>query len=110
MKLFEIRDAATFIPVMCIAIQPDRHKKEDYLLRRAGFGPDFRLIQVVWLENNKTSYDPYGWGGGRTLPEAHRYIEENWDQLKSGDVIDVEFILGETGVKKESERVSSPYA
>ena len=35
---------------------------------------------------------------------AHEHIILNWDQLKDGDVIDVEFILGETKVKKDSER------
>jgi hypothetical protein len=38
------------------------------------------------------------------MVEAHRYIEENWNALSDGDVIDVEFILGETKEKKISER------
>jgi len=35
---------------------------------------------------------------------AHAYIEKNFHNLNSGDVIDVEFILGETDKPKTSER------
>jgi hypothetical protein len=34
---------------------------------------------------------------------AHDYIRNNWPTLKDGDVIDVEFILGETNERKISE-------
>jgi hypothetical protein len=29
------------------------------------------------------------------MPSAHEYIQDNWDKLKSGDIIDVEILLGE---------------
>jgi len=35
---------------------------------------------------------------------AHVYIEQSWALLKDGDVVDVEFILGETIKQKISER------
>jgi len=35
---------------------------------------------------------------------AHDYIEKHFNELKDGDVIDVEHILGETTKKKRSER------
>ncbi|KKL90716.1 hypothetical protein LCGC14_1901950, partial [marine sediment metagenome] len=41
----------------------------------------------------------------RTVAEAHRYVAAHWDELKSGDVIDVEFVLDETTEKKVSERL-----
>jgi hypothetical protein len=34
---------------------------------------------------------------------AHRYIEQTFSQLKSGDLIDVQFIIGETTEPKVSE-------
>jgi len=62
-------------------------------------------IGVTRLSANGDPFwnDPYGWKG-RTMPVAHNYIIENWEEIRDGDVIDVEFILGETTVKKVSER------
>lgn len=37
------------------------------------------------------------------MHEAHKYIQQHWDELQSGEVVDVEYILGETTVKKESD-------
>lgn len=103
-KLLEIRDRITFIPVLCTemsSIDP----KEYYLLSRTGFTGN-RCIQLTWLANHKSSYDPYRWESNpRTLRAAHIYIKENWDSIESGDVIDVEFILGETKEPKQSERI-----
>ena len=95
-KLLEIRDSATFIPVLAISIS----REDGYLARRAGFGE--RCIQLVSFNTNKTAYDPYDWGN-RTLQTAHVYITEKWDDLKDDDVIDVEYILGETLRPKISE-------
>ena len=39
------------------------------------------------------------------MATAHDHIVKNWVTLEDGDVIDVEFILGETKVKKVSERI-----
>ena len=37
---------------------------------------------------------------------AHHYIQEHFDELHDGDVVDVEFILGETKAPKVSESVT----
>jgi hypothetical protein len=95
-KWFEVRDRATMIPVFAIAIEGDT-----FLERRAGFGGT-RCIQLVDPQGRKTAYDPYDWAN-RTLTTAHRYIEMNWDTLLDHDVIDVEFILGESKASKVSE-------
>jgi len=50
----------------------------------------------------KASADPYFWGD-RTFTTAHFYITQEWAQLTSGDVVDVEFILGERTEPKLSE-------
>ena len=96
-KLFEIRDRGTFIPVLAVSISDE----DGFLAKRAGFGS--RCIQVVHFAHGKTSYDPYGWDN-RTMKNAHAFIEKNWDDLKNEEVIDVEFILGETKEPKKSER------
>jgi hypothetical protein len=38
------------------------------------------------------------------MPNAHLWIEANFDKLNDGDVVDVEFILGERAMPKVSER------
>jgi len=43
----------------------------------------------------------------RTMLEAHRHVAAHWNELQSGDVVDVEFILGETAAPKVSERVDA---
>jgi uncharacterized GH25 family protein len=42
------------------------------------------------------------------LAVAHNYIIKHWHDLHDGDVVDVEWILGETKQKKISERVTEP--
>ena len=101
-KLFEIRDRGTFMPAMAtLATGDDRH--EQYLLMMSGFGHISPLIILYSLELNEGHWDAYHWGD-RTRNTAHKYIQENWEKLKSGDVIDVEYILGETHEPKVSQR------
>lgn len=119
-KAFEIRDKGTFIPAIAIEMRPpppaglppvhcEIAEKERYLLRRAGF--DFECPSVVLLKMEckggprEASYDKYSWGPARTMTVAHDYIEAHWNELKSGDVICVEHILGERPAPKVSERL-----
>ena len=101
-KLFEIRDRATFIPVLATKIEHET-EAQSYLLRRCGFLPSTPYIFMCRINGGEGYADPYDWMG-RTLQTAHEYMVKHWDELKDGDVIDVEFILGETKVKKVSER------
>jgi hypothetical protein len=107
-KLFEVRDRATFVP--CIATNlstmtrmghSEVSLKEYWLLRRVGFDTDTRIL-FGKLDGNKHYIDPETWND-RTFQVAHAFIIESWSLLKSGDVIDVEFILGETTNPKETE-------
>lgn len=103
-KILEIRDSATFIPVLCVNMNvPD--DPERYYLRCCGYPNDGEPnILLTRLDGTGlASNDPYAWGG-RTYPVAHNYIIEHWRELKSGDVVDVEFILGERDAPKVSER------
>jgi hypothetical protein len=117
-KLFEVRDSATFIPCFGILMVPTsetqwgeaRDVVEEYLLRRAGFGFDHPPYLVMFgrLEGRGAEYDPYNWpGSSRTIRQAHIYVTEHWNELKSGAVIDVEFTLGERTEPKVSERTQA---
>jgi hypothetical protein len=110
-KTFEIRDTATFIPMLAVKLAPGC-EADRYLLARAGFGriPVDQAGYVLLCQINggeglcKT--DPYDWPEG-TYREAQQYITQMFDQLESGAVIDIEFILGKTKQPKLSESNSS---
>ena len=104
-KVFEVRDAATFIPVIAIHLHT-RTSEEQYLLGRSGYenAEDYVLLSRL-NEQGPLTWDPYGHGtDARTLQVAHAYIQKNWNVLGSGDVVDVEYILGERDTVKESEQ------
>lgn len=112
--LLEVRDSMTFIPVMAIDTDASGYFSDDegyeqrrWLLRKAGYSPDGSTIILMNLNDCRAKFDPYEWGNSRTMAQAHSYIESNWSTLKDGDVIDVEFILGETTEKKVSERFTT---
>lgn len=105
-KLLEVRDRATFIPAFAMLPTP-ANDAQRYLLRRAGYScsPDDSLIIFGYLRTGECHYSPYQWETiSRTMRAAHEHVAGNWPDLEDGDVIDVEFILGETTEKKISER------
>lgn len=110
-KAIEIRDEGTFIPVLCVDMNPrngpDKTPLQRYLLRRVGYPCDGRpnILMTRLSGDGQATNDCYGWGeGSRTFPVAHKWIIEHWTEIKDGDVVDVQFILGETTTKKRSER------
>lgn len=106
-KLFELRDKSTFVPVMAIKLS-SRNEAERYLLSRSGYGKSNfdqqRYVLMAGLQDDKITYDQHNWGLNRTRQVAHDYIISNFDSLESGQVIDVQFILKETDKPKKSER------
>lgn len=114
-KMFEIRDDATFIPVMATQLKP-AGSDDRYLLRRMGFCNQnldagfFVVVTRIYGDNVRTAYDPNEWPNAehiRTMPVAHGWIAKYFDTLVDGAVIDVEFILGEKEYIKLSERIES---
>ena len=113
-KTFEIRDRATFIPMIAIKLKPGC-EADRYLLSCAGFGttPEAQAEYVYLIRINggegRATCDPYDWGTTpRTVHVAHQHIIKHFDELDSGAVIDVEFILGESKKEKISESVEVP--
>lgn len=107
-KLFEVRDRGTFMPVICIKLQPG-NEADRYLLAIAGYGltqkkqSEYILYGKVAGGNFMCSVTEHDYGF-RSGPISHQHIQKHWDELTSGDVIDVEFILGETEAPKISQR------
>ena len=109
-EVLEVRDAGTFIPVLAVDIQP-KNEAQLYLMRRVGYSCDGspNIILTRLSGDGQATNDPYGWtGGARTFPVAHDWIIDHWHELSDGDVVDVEFILGEKPTKKVSERFTVP--
>lgn len=65
-KIFEIRDRATFIPVMATKMKSDDNVERWYL-RRMGYGVDCNLIMVVPLQGGMAEYSFYKWGENPTF-------------------------------------------
>lgn len=107
-KCLEIRDANTFIPVICIRPTPD-NEAQRYLLRRDGYRGDDteRCIIMIDAQCRGVAYDCYDWKDTRTKRTAHHYIADNWAYLKDGDIVDVEYIAGESKAPKISERLTA---
>ncbi|MCB1423203.1 MAG: hypothetical protein KDJ69_12210 [Nitratireductor sp.] len=105
-KILEIRDRATFISVLATELWTGKTTiTERYYLERAGYGDGgSRYIIMTRLEGLETQCDPYKWPSFRTMKAAHVYILQHWDELESGDVVDVEFINSESKEPKKSER------
>jgi len=101
-KCLEVRDRMTFIPVVAINTNPS-NEEQRYLLRRAGYAQDGQTIVLVNLNDCRAANDPHEWNS-RTMTAAHTYIELHWSELNDGDVVDVEYILGETTEPKRSDR------
>lgn len=107
-KILEVRDSGTHIPVMAIQMQSETALQDYYIHHRSGYPKDGSSIVVMILGTCKATNDPYEWQslglGPRTLPVAHNWIIDRYDEVHDGDVVDVQFILGETQAPKVSER------
>jgi len=101
-KTFEVRDSGTFIPVMAIPMESDS-LKENYLLSHSGFFGAETLITLMKMDGLEAHWNPEKWEFSRTMRVAHEYIQENYNILQNGQVVDVEFILGETSIPKVSQ-------
>lgn len=126
-KIFELRDRGTFIPIFAFRVRSDvmdglpqriaraqgaeaaapfwkAGHRQDALIRRAGYGnQEDGLVMVGALAGGHCHYDEFRFGGARTYHTAVLHIRENWDTLEDGAVICVEHILGERDAPKPSE-------
>ena len=108
-KCLEIRDKCTCIPALAIRMRGDTEIARYYVHTRSGYPRDGSSIMLMVLYTGKATNEPYEWEslglGPRTMPVAHKFIIEHFGELSDGDVVDVEFILGESSAPKRSERI-----
>jgi hypothetical protein len=106
-KAIEIRDKHTFIPAIAVKMFK-QNAAQDYLLRRAGLGSAGSFsIFLIDLNRGAGFIDPHQWGS-RTMRNAHGWLEEHFDEIHDGHVVDVEYILGEVEQPKTSEAFDTP--
>lgn len=106
-KCLEIRDEATCIPALAIRMQ-SANDVEDRFLWRCGYPRDGRGVVLMRLDDQKATSDAYGWGMARTMGAAHLYIEQHFDTLDEGAVVDVRVLLGEAPVPATAEIIHQP--
>jgi hypothetical protein len=109
-KMIEVRDRGTFIPMLAILLDSDNDQAA-WLLRQAGFrGPDHYVLLCKISGGSghyKCTADPFDWGvHDRTYSTVHRYLQAHFEEVKEGQVLDVEVILGEKETPKVSQRFS----
>lgn len=100
-KFIEIRDRMTFIPALALHMDHSGGPG-DRLMWRAGFPEGNDQVILVNLDRVEAQVDPYEWGD-RTMMTAHNYVRDHWADVQDGQVVDVEYILGETPAPKPSE-------
>lgn len=115
-KLLEIRDKGTCIPALAIRLDGAMTDAERWLLARAGYGetPDQQAEYVLLMniDGGRGMFfcDPYDYDyqtrGARTMPNAHLWLLTNFDNVQSGDVVDVRVILGEAAEPAPSDRLT----
>jgi len=104
-KVLEVRDSGTHIPVLAIRLLAKNGIQNYYVHDRMGYPRDGSGIAMILLNDCNGNCNPYWWGD-RTCATAHHYIYDHFEELNDGDVVDVEFILGEKPSKKVSERLT----
>ena len=107
-KVFELRDDMTFIPIIAFRLEP-ANLEEGYLLHRAGYGRDPRQYIIMMKINGGGKLDcatnPFDMGQYVDMwYPVHQYLQEHFDELEPGAVIDAEYLRGESEAPKRSER------
>jgi hypothetical protein len=111
-KTVEIRDVATFIPALAIRLDPAT-ERDRYLLARAGYPrepqrqAEFIVLMRLAGGNGQATCDPYDWTN-RTMHVAHQWLLEHFEEIESGAVVDVEYLLGLRPAPKLSEQDTAP--
>ena len=102
MKVLEIRDRATYIPVVAFKTAGESDAEQS-LFKSVGLTNEHLIL--VKLSDCTANYSSFRWDRqSRTMRVAHDYINAHWNNIKSGDVVDIEYILKETVSKKMPQR------
>ena len=103
MHYLRILDRGTEIFCAVFVIVP-RNMNDRRLMDYNGWGQDpnhdYLFLMKLAGSRVEVQWDPYEWGGGRTMGAAHHHLcdlwrEKGWDYLTTLDVVNVQTILKE---------------
>jgi hypothetical protein len=100
-KCLEIRDEGTTISMLAIKPIPE-NEAQRAVLRHGGYGSPEDYVILMGAHDCEGSYNPHK-QHSRTRCEAHMWIKEHWNELRDGDVVDVQFLRGDRPTPKSSE-------
>ena len=101
-KFVEVVDIATCIPCLLLKGKPDNmDNRQSWIWERGGWGDTEGIYLMPIQTPELTKYDPYDYKD-RTFKTVLLHAQQNWNTINDGDVIDVEFVLGEKSAPKES--------
>lgn len=106
-KVFEVRSPATMIAILAIKLSA-HNDQERRLLCHSGFGINgysFSRYFIVFPIDGGTGHastDPYD-HKSHELRVAHIYIQKHFDDMENGEVIDIDYIEGNTLAPKTSD-------
>jgi hypothetical protein len=94
-KLFQIRDVATCIEVFAYSPRwhPDSYAANAILSKGADPENLSKMVIVGRFSDGESHRGFMDWHT-RTMQVAHKHINDNFENLPTGSVIDVEFLLG----------------
>lgn len=96
-KRIELRDRSACIPCLAIEISA----ADGYLAQRAGYGSS-PCVLFGRMTGGEFSYDPSTWGD-HVFSTAHRFLQENFDEVEDGQVVDVEVKENDTVHRSDQE-------
>lgn len=99
--MLEVRDDGTCIGMIAMKPLP-ANGQQAAILRRAGFHDFDAYVILLDAHTFEGSYNPFKQSSD-TRRFAHLWIKAHFDELKDGDVVDVQFIRGLTSAPKQSE-------
>jgi hypothetical protein len=103
MHYLRILDRHTDIYCAVFVLDPQTDR-DRVLMDRNGWGEtpskDYLFLMKIAGDKPCVQWDPYEWGGGRTMSVAHHHLvdlwrEKGWDYLTTLDIVDVQTVLKE---------------
>lgn len=97
--LLNILDRRSRDTIMVVIHKPET-EEEAVLLNREGFGEGTGYpIQITLMETGETHRDAFKWFSSR-YRGLHLHLNQHYANYRSGDTLDMEFILGEVAVAR----------
>lgn len=92
-KIFEIHYEGQILAVIARIAEGDL-ESDRWLLGRPDLTSAIRFVLLARLEGGEVCFKPSDWSDGASvMPFVQGYLQDNWETLESGAVIDVSLLL-----------------